>query len=133
MNDFSRTLSALVWESKILPSAVTVFSGGTEGVLCPGITFIVQSLKQASLLVSAEQDAWSHMKLELKYMPRSEKTVSQLINEAGIDKKFVHLVLIKCPLLTSTKVEAIRVLGKRHKLLTHMNPWHYRDTLVLLG
>ena len=41
VNDFSRTLSALVWESKIPSSAVTVFSGGTEGVLCPHVTFIV--------------------------------------------------------------------------------------------
>src|SRR3979490_1859968 len=50
VNDFSRTLSALVWESKILPSAVTVFSGGTEGVLCPHVTFIVQEKFKTGLV-----------------------------------------------------------------------------------
>jgi cyanuric acid amidohydrolase len=114
VNDFSRTLSALVWESKILPSAVTVFSGGTEGVLCPHVTFIVQEKFKTGLVACVGRTRCLEpyeIGTEV-HAQEVRKTVSQLINEAGIDKKSVHLVLIKCPLLTSTKVEAIRVLGK---------------------
>src|SRR5881398_683277 len=42
VNDFSRTLSAHVWQSIIPRESVNVFSGGTEGVLSPHVTFIVQ-------------------------------------------------------------------------------------------
>ncbi|KAJ0413070.1 hypothetical protein BJY00DRAFT_320159 [Aspergillus carlsbadensis] len=42
VNNFSRTLSSHVWESKIPRNAVTVFSGGIEGVLSPYVTFLVK-------------------------------------------------------------------------------------------
>lgn len=48
VNDFSRTLSALVWEPLIPPEAVTVFSGGTKGVLSPHVTFFVKERKSTS-------------------------------------------------------------------------------------
>lgn len=114
MNDFSRTLSALVWESKIPSSAVTVFSGGTEGVLCPHVTFIVREKSKTGLVACVGRtkalEPWE-IGSEV-HAQEVGKTVSRLITEAGIEQESVHLVLIKCPLLTSTKVEAIRAQGK---------------------
>lgn len=37
VNDFSRMLAAAAWEPRLPPEAVTVFSGGTEGVLSPHV------------------------------------------------------------------------------------------------
>lgn len=38
--------------------------------------------------------------------------MNRLLNDSKIDKSLVHLVLIKCPLLTSAKLEAIKAAGQ---------------------
>jgi cyanuric acid amidohydrolase len=114
VNDFSRTLSAIVWESKIPSTAVTVFSGGTEGVLCPHVTFVVRQESKSGLVACVGRTR----RLEpfeigtQIHAQEVSKTVSLLLHEAGIVTDDVHLVLIKCPLLTSAKVEAIRATGR---------------------
>jgi cyanuric acid amidohydrolase len=107
-------LSALVWESKIPSSAVTVFSGGTEGVLCPHVTFIVgEKFKTGLAACVGRTRRLEPYEIGTEvHVQEVRETVSRLISEAGMDKDSVHLVLVKCPLLTSTKVEAIRALGK---------------------
>ena len=41
VNDFSRTLASAVWEPHLKEAAVTVFSGGTEGVIAPHVNLLV--------------------------------------------------------------------------------------------
>ncbi|KAJ9641225.1 hypothetical protein H2204_002903 [Knufia peltigerae] len=122
VNDFSRTLASAVWEPKIPADAVTIFSGGTEGVLCPHVTFIVRAEDASSssssttgLLASVGHTRPLHPH-EIG-MPDHARTVavtieSMMANDLSVRPEDVMLVLIKCPLLTSTKVEAVRAAGK---------------------
>ena len=119
VNDFSRTLSAHVWDSLIPSSAITVFSGGTEGVLSPHVTFIVQHSHPTGLCASVgrtralqPQEIGSpehagQVALTVKHMIDKLKAQSEIESE-----KDVQLVLIKCPLLTSAKIAAIKAQGQ---------------------
>ncbi|KAL2827358.1 cyanuric acid hydrolase/Barbiturase [Aspergillus cavernicola] len=114
VNDFSRTLSSHVWESKIPSSAVTVFSGGTEGVLSPHVTFLVRSKQRTGLVACSGQTRdFASQEIGTETQGREiAATISEMLNKAGIQKEAVHLVLIKCPLLTSTDIEQIRAAGQ---------------------
>lgn len=115
MNDFSRTLASAVWEPQIPADAVTVFSGGTEGVLSPHITLFLREADEATtgLLTSV-----GHTRTLAPHEVGTEEqtrqvatTVSQLMSQIGVTPEQVHLVLVKCPLLTSDKLQAIRAQG----------------------
>jgi len=114
VNDFSRTLSSHVWIPQIPRSAVAVFSGGTEGVLSPHVTFVVRDRLPTGLraavgrtrILSPHEIGTSAHALEVCSSIRS------LLNESGIARDQVRLILIKCPLLTSEKVEIIKAAGK---------------------
>lgn len=114
MNDFSRTLSTHVWEPKIPQSAVTIFSGGTEGVLSPHVTFIVRDPEPTGLVAAVGRTRI----LEPHEIGTSEHAIQvasyvrNLMDQSAIRKEDVHLVLIKCPLLTSAKVEVIKAASK---------------------
>ena len=115
VNDFSRTLSTVVWDPLIPPDAVTVFSGGTEGVLSPHVTFIVKensptgllaAVKRTRTLAPPEIGTPEHAKAVFE-------TISTMMADIGVDNGAdVKLVLVKCPLLTSTKIEQIQAGGK---------------------
>lgn len=117
VNDFSRTLAAVAWEPRIPQSAVTIFSGGTEGVLCPHVTFIVRSQGDTPTGLRA---AVGHTKaLAADILGTAEHTrevaqsVKALVKGLDVSPQQVQLVLIKCPLLTSEKLEMIRAHGKQ--------------------
>lgn len=114
VNDFSRTLSTHVWEPLIPDSAVTIFSGGTEGVLSPHVSFIVQSPDPTGLVaaVGHTREFQPHEIGTAVQANEIVSTVNRLLNDSKIDKSLVHLVLIKCPLLTSAKLEAIKAAGQ---------------------
>jgi cyanuric acid amidohydrolase len=114
VNDFSRTLSSHVWESKIPSSAVTVFSGGTEGVLSPHVTFLVRSTKRTGLVACSGQTRdFAPNEVGTEVQSREVAgVIEKMVSEAGIRKSAVHLVLIKCPLLTSMDIEQIRAAGQ---------------------
>lgn len=114
MNDFSRTLSAHVWETLIPKSAITVFSGGTEGVISPHVTFIVEDSKSSGLVASVGRTRAlaPHEIGTADHAQQVAKTVTEMMAKAGISKENVNLVLIKCPLLTSAKIEAMKASGK---------------------
>ncbi|KAH6696720.1 ring-opening amidohydrolase [Leptodontidium sp. MPI-SDFR-AT-0119] len=114
VNDFSRTLSTHVWEPAIPDSAVTIFSGGTEGVLSPHVTFIVQEPKPTGLVavVSRTREFEPHEIGTAEHAVEVASSVKAMLSQSGISKDQVHLVLIKCPLLTSAKVEAILAASK---------------------
>ncbi|MCP2252988.1 cyanuric acid amidohydrolase [Prauserella aidingensis] len=115
VNDFSRTLAAAAWEHQLPDSAVTVFSGGTEGVLSPHVNLLVRDETRHDGfdrgLVAA---AGRTRPLEPGEVGRAEQvdavtdTVSTLVSELGVSSDDIHFVLVKCPLLTSDKIAALR-------------------------
>ncbi len=113
VNDFSRTLSSHVWEPRIPRSAVTVFSGGTEGVLSPHVTFVVRTRSTTGLqaavgrtrIIEPHEIGTSVHALEVASSIRS------ILKQSGAATDQVRLILIKCPLLTSEKVEIIKSAG----------------------
>ena len=114
VNDFSRTLSSHVYESQISRSAVTVFSGGTEGVLSPHVTFVVRDRSTTGLqaavgrtrILEPHEIGTSIHALEVASSIRS------ILKDSGVVRDQVSLILIKCPLLTSEKLEIIKAAGK---------------------
>jgi cyanuric acid amidohydrolase len=105
-----------VWEPRIPSDAVTIFSGGTEGVLSPHVTFFLRSPGDKETGLSA---AVGHTRrFEPHEIGTDEQaqqvatTTSSLIEQMGVTPDQVHMVLIKCPLLTSEKLETIRALGR---------------------
>ncbi|KUJ06378.1 ring-opening amidohydrolase [Mollisia scopiformis] len=114
VNDFSRTLSTHVWEPQIPESAVTIFSGGTEGVLSPHVTFIMRDPKPTGLLaaVGKTRVLEPHEIGTTEHALQVASSVRSLMDQSAIRKEHVHLVLNKCPLLTSAKVEVIKAASK---------------------
>ena len=115
VNDFSRTLSAQVWEPLIPSSAVTIFSGGTEGVLSPHVSFILHESRPTGL-VAAVGRTRELLPDEIgteEHTTAVSQTIGLMLAGEGINEADVKLILIKCPLLTSTKIEAIKAKGKR--------------------
>lgn len=116
MNDFSRTLAQTVWERLIPTDAVTIFSGGTEGVLSPHITFIVHAgdEKSTGLLAAAghTRNLAPHEIGTEAHARTVAGTVRTMTENLGVRPEHVQLVLVKCPLLTSAKLEIIRAAGK---------------------
>ncbi|GAA5859978.1 hypothetical protein JCM8547_003042 [Rhodosporidiobolus lusitaniae] len=115
VNDFSRTLSSHVWHSLIPPSSIAVFSGGTEGVLSPHVTFIAKEKGgEATGLVAMAGKTRPFEPEEVgteKQVREVEKTVKGMLEHANLSPSSVHLVLVKCPLLTSSKIASIRAKG----------------------
>ncbi|KAL3478114.1 cyanuric acid hydrolase/Barbiturase [Aspergillus californicus] len=115
VNDFSRTLSAHIWESKVPSSAVTVFSGGTEGILSPHVTFLVrakQGDRTGLVACSGHTRDFDPSEVGTETQAREvASTIKIMQDDTGIHKDDVHLVLIKCPLLTSVDIETVRTQG----------------------
>jgi len=102
-----------VWELLIPLSAVTIFSGGTEGVLSPHVTFIVEKGDTGLLAaVGRTRVLDPHEIGTQEHAKQVRQTVIAMIHSLGVPSSQVELVLVKSPLLTSTKLEAIRDAGK---------------------
>ncbi|KAE9371840.1 ring-opening amidohydrolase [Stipitochalara longipes BDJ] len=114
VNDFSRTLSSHVWLPQIPGSAVTVFSGGTEGVLSPHVTFVVRDRSSTGLqaAVGRTRILQPHEIGTSVHAREVCSSIRSMLNESRIARDQVRLILIKCPLLTSEKVEIIKAAGK---------------------
>ncbi|MFF5986632.1 cyanuric acid amidohydrolase [Prauserella flavalba] len=119
VNDFSRTLAAAAWEPRLPGSAVTVFSGGTEGVLSPHVNLFVRDGKRHEGfdrgLVAAAGRTRVLAPGELGRAAQVDavtETVGKLVAELGVSTADVHFVLVKCPLLTSDKIAALRAVGE---------------------
>ncbi|KAL4899356.1 cyanuric acid hydrolase/Barbiturase [Aspergillus multicolor] len=116
VNDFSRTLSAHAFEApaRIPASAVTVFSGGTEGVLSPHVTFLVRSRERTGLVAcSAHTRPLAPQEVGTEVQSREVAgVIFALIADAGIPADAVRLVLVKCPLLTSADIEQVRAAAQ---------------------
>jgi len=112
VNDFSRTLAQTVWEPIIPEDAITIFSGGTEGVLSPHVTFIVRSTANTRTgLVAAAGYTMILPPHEIGTVPHASLVASKIeamMGNLGVRPEDVQLVLVKCPLLTSDKLATIK-------------------------
>ncbi|KAB5559555.1 ring-opening amidohydrolase [Coniochaeta sp. 2T2.1] len=114
VNDFSRTLAAVVWEPLIPKDAITIFSGGTEGVLSPHVAFIVRAKEGVETGLVA---AVTHTRDFEPHEIGTKFQAGEVANEVGKvldDAEFgqASLVLIKCPLLTTSKIDSIKARGR---------------------
>lgn len=116
VNDFSRTLAQTVWEPLIPEDAITIFSGGTEGVLSPHVTFVVRSTANArSGLVAAVSHTVDLAPHEIGTEGHANVVslkVREMMTDLGVSPDDVQLVLVKCPLLTSAKLATIKAAGR---------------------
>ncbi|OIW22777.1 ring-opening amidohydrolase [Coniochaeta ligniaria NRRL 30616] len=114
VNDFSRTLAAVAWEPLIPKDAITIFSGGTEGVLSPHVTFVVREAGGANTgLVAAVTRTRAFKPHEIGTRTQAAGVadeVGRVLDRPGFGD--AKLVLVKCPLLTSAKIDAIKVQGR---------------------
>lgn len=153
MNDFSRTLAAFVWENLLLhpdtdtgtstgtsgtstsgTTSVVIFSGGTEGVLSPHVTFVVRERRQEQEkgegegkekkekrtgLKAAVGRTWQLQPWEIGGKSQVDcvaVTVRKMLEEEKIRPEQVALVLVKCPLLTSEKIAKIHAFSSSSSL-----------------
>lgn len=151
VNDFSRTLAAFVWENLLLQdietetstgtsgtstgtsgtstggTSVVIFSGGTEGVLSPHVTFVVRERQQQENenekgegkekrtgLKAVVGRTWQLQPWEIGGKSQVDcvaVTVRKMLEEEKIRPEQVALVLVKCPLLTSEKIAKIHAFS----------------------
>lgn len=135
VNDFTRefavsTLSAALAPYFGLPphdveqKIAFVMSGGTEGVLSPHLTVFARSTvatgagepiagKRLSIGIAQTRDFLPEELGRRAQIDETAKAVRVAMADAGIvDPVDVHFVQIKCPLLTSERVEAAQARGQ---------------------
>ncbi len=131
-----RLCEALAPRLSLSPRAVEdkiafVMSGGTEGVLSPHLTVFTRHLDGEERLIQANgggETAPKRLSIgiahtrdflpeELGRQVQIEETVNAVhlaMRDAGIeDRDDVHFVQIKCPLLTSERIEAALARGRK--------------------
>ncbi|UGQ12551.1 ring-opening amidohydrolase [Yinghuangia sp. ASG 101] len=118
VNDFSRTLAAARWEPVLPAETVTIFSGGTEGVLSPHVNLIVADPRDHPGhdrgLVAAVGRTRPLEPAELgreAQLTAVRDLVAALTGSLDLAPDDVALVLVKCPLLTSDRIAAARAAG----------------------
>ena len=138
VNDFTREYAvaalctALAPQLALSPQEVEqriafVMSGGTEGVLSPHITVFTRqdvpqrpagiSGKRLSIGMAHTRDFLPEELGRSAQIAETAKAVKAAMQDAGIaDPADIHFVQIKCPLLTSDRVEAANARG--HKTVT---------------
>ena len=137
VNDFTREYAlaalcdALSPHLQLPPRAVEdkiafVMSGGTEGVLSPHLTVFARCLndgtaggnasggKRLSIGIAHTRDFLPEELGRVAQMEETVKAVRLAMRDAAIDDpRDVHFVQIKCPLLTSERVEAALHRGRK--------------------
>jgi cyanuric acid amidohydrolase len=109
VNDFTRALAARAWGDE-LPGAVTVVSGGTEGVLSPHATLVLDVpplLGVADGLGVATAVTPDILPADLGRRAQADAVadaVRAACNQLGAEPDAVEFALVKCPLLTSEQV-----------------------------
>jgi cyanuric acid amidohydrolase len=101
-----------------------VMSGGTEGVLSPHITVFARTAisdgsqgisgKRLSIGIAQTRDFMPEELGRCAQIEETARAVHVAMADAGIeDRQDVHFVQIKCPLLTSDRIEAAHARGKK--------------------
>ncbi len=117
VNDFSRSLAARAWQERI-PSAVTVVSGGTEGVLSPHATLLYEEASKADghgdLVVGVGRTptiGWAEIGTAFQAQAVSQ-AVADIRDDLEVASADVAFVLVKCPLLTQDRIEQVKAAGR---------------------
>jgi len=133
VNDFTREYAAAAWCHLLAPAfgctsdevhrrVALVMSGGTEGVLSPHFTVFARRWVAASdsappakrlvVGVAHTRDLLPEEMGRAAQIDATAEAVAQAMRDAGIARTAdVHLVQVKCPLLTSAKVSAALARG----------------------
>jgi cyanuric acid amidohydrolase len=140
VNDFTREYAVAALSAALAPyvdlpphqveqKIAFVMSGGTEGVLSPHITVFARAAiqdggsgttiagKRLSIGIAQTRDFLPEELGRGAQIKETARAVRAAMADAGIDEpRDVHFVQIKCPLLTSDRVEAAHEKG--HKTVT---------------
>lgn len=120
-----------------------VMSGGTEGVLSPHLTVFTRSEAERSAGMSGKRLSIG-MAHTRDFLPEelgrsaqiteTAKAVKAAMEDAGItDPADVHFVQIKCPLLTSDRVEAANARGNKTATTSAYSSMAYSRGASALG
>lgn len=155
VNDFTREYAvaalcmALAPKLSLTPHEVEqriafVMSGGTEGVLSPHITVFTRyeverppagiSGKRLSIGMAQTRDFLPEELGRSAQIAETAKAVKAAMEEAGItDATDVHFVQIKCPLLTSERIEAATMRGNKTATTSAYSSMGYSRGASALG
>lgn len=154
VNDFTREYAvaalctALAPKLGLSPEAVEqriafVMSGGTEGVLSPHITVFTRreverpagiSGKRLSIGMAHTRDFLPEELGRSAQITETARAVEAAMADAGIsDPTNVHFVQIKCPLLTSDRVEAAAARGNKTVTTSSYSSMAYSRGASALG
>ncbi|MET4261384.1 cyanuric acid amidohydrolase [Bradyrhizobium sp. S3.12.5] len=155
VNDFTREYAvaalcaALAPKLGLTPHEVEqriafVMSGGTEGVLSPHITVFTRqeaaarpagiSGKRLSIGMAQTRDFLPEELGRSAQIAETAKAVKAAMADAGIaDAADVHFVQIKCPLLTSDRVEAAAARGNKTATISAYSSMAYSRGASALG
>jgi len=155
VNDFTREYAvaalctALAPKLDLTPEEVEqriafVMSGGTEGVLSPHITVFTRqqvktrpaglSGKRLSIGMAQTRDFLPEELGRAAQISETAKAVKAAMADAGIsDAADVHFVQIKCPLLTSERVEAASARGQKTATISAYSSMAYSRGASALG
>lgn len=121
-----------------------VMSGGTEGVLSPHITVFTRrevgerpagiSGKRLSIGMAYTRDFLPEELGRSTQIAETAKAVKAAMEDAGIaDPADVHFVQIKCPLLTSDRIEAASARGNKTATISAYSSMAYSRGASALG
>ncbi|WP_063693934.1 ring-opening amidohydrolase [Bradyrhizobium stylosanthis] len=154
VNDFTREYAvaalctALAPKLGLSPEAVEqriafVMSGGTEGVLSPHLTVFTRSAaerpaglsgKRLGIGMAHTRDFLPEELGRSAQITETAKAVKAAMADAGIsDPADVHFVQIKCPLLTSERVEAANARGNKTATTSAYSSMAYSRGASALG
>ncbi|MBW7965255.1 ring-opening amidohydrolase [Bradyrhizobium sp. BR 10261] len=155
VNDFTREYAvaalcnALAPKLALTPEAVEqriafVMSGGTEGVLSPHLTVFTRQQvetppagiagKRLSIGMAQTRDFLPEELGRSAQIGETARAVEAAMADAGIsDAADVHFVQIKCPLLTSERVEAATARGHKTATISAYSSMAYSRGASALG
>jgi cyanuric acid amidohydrolase len=154
VNDFTREYAvaalcaALAPKLDLTPAEVEqriafVMSGGTEGVLSPHITVFTRreaerpanmSGKRLCIGMAQTRDFLPEELGRSAQITETAKALKAAMDDAGIsDAADVHFVQIKCPLLTSERVEAAAARGHKTATISSYSSMAYSRGASALG
>lgn len=154
VNDFTREYAvaalctALSPKLGLSPQAVEqriafVMSGGTEGVLSPHLTVFTRSEaerpasltgKRLSIGMAHTRDFLPEELGRSAQITETARAVKAAMDDAGItDPADVHFVQIKCPLLTSDRIEAANARGNKTATISSYSSMAYSRGASALG
>lgn len=131
VNDFTRDFATQAWCNLLAPHlgistqavhqrVAFVMSGGTEGILSPHFTVFTRSRNGApgagtprlSVGIAFTRDFLPEEMGRMAQVNETAAAVAAAMRDAGIaDRRDVHFVQIKCPLLTAAKIAAATARG----------------------